>query len=416
MKWNRHILILIFPLPCLFGQKFEKLAYNKYLVTSIQTLESTIHGGLIIKNFRGDITVSGDVAQEVRIIRRSYLNVNSTENAERLLKKVGVTITAESTDDNAKSIIVESLNNKTRHLSDNLEITVPNIFSVAIQNRGGDLNIDQVQGEIDIATSGGDIDLKSLSGKITAHTSGGNVEGIDISGRVSVSTSGGSIEFEGLKGELKGETHGGDVKGEKIQGSVTLKTSGGEIDLYDVVGREIYGQTNAGDVIAREIIATSTIDFHTNVGNIDLEDITGDLEASTSGGDIEIKHVRGSVKVWTSGGEIDAELVRGAFDGRTSAGNITLSKIWDRQYEDHEIDVKTSAGDIDLTLPKDFPADLDLRVLSLDRDPGGAILSDFPVTISSSRNMSKGKGRSGDGRFDVHMEASVGTIKVRQEK
>ena len=416
MKCKRYLMTLILSLPCLFGQEFEKLAYNKYLATSIQTFESTIAGQLIIKNFRGDISISGQVAQEVRIIRRSYLNVNSTENAERLLKKVGVAVTAESTDDNAKSIIIEGSNNKTRHLSDNFEITVPNIFSVAIQNRGGDLDIDQVQGKIDIATSGGDIDLRSLSGKITAHTSGGDIEGIDISGRVSVSTSGGSIEFEDLKGELKGETYGGDVKGEKIQGSVTLKTSEGEIELYNVVGREINGQTNGGDVIAREIIATSTIDFHTNVGDIDLEDITGNLEASTSGGDIEMKHVRGSVKVWTSGGEIKAELVRGAVDGRTSAGNITLSKIWDRQYEDHGIDVKTSAGDINLTLPEDFPANFDLQVLSPGRDPGGAILSDFPVTISASRNMSRGKGSLGDGRFDVHMEASVGTIRVRQEK
>ncbi len=416
MKWKKNLLTLIFTLSCLFGQELEKLAYNKYLATSFQTFESTITGELIIKNFQGDISILGDVVQEVRITRRSYLNVNAIENAERLLKKVRVTATAEPKDDNAKAIIVEGFPSKTRHLSDNLEITVPNIFSVTIQNREGDLALDRVQGEIDIATSGGNINLRNLSGKITAYTSDGNVEGIHVSGRVSASTSAGSIKFEYLKGELNGETYSGNVKGEKIQGSVTLKTSGGEIELYDVVGHEIYGHTDGGDVIARELIAESTIDLHTTGGDIDLKDITGDLEASTSGGDIEIQHVRGGVKVWTSGGNIDAELVRGSFDGRTSAGKITLSKIWDRQYEDHEIDVKTSAGDIDLTLTENFPANFDLRVLSPGRDPGGAILSDFPMTISASRNISRGKGSLGVGRFDVRIQASMGTIRIRQEK
>ena len=416
MKWRGTVYALLVPLQIASGQQFEQLVYNKFLATTTKTFESTATGELVIKDFRGDISISGHSAKEVRIVRKTYLIVNSEEKAERLLKRAKVTFRSEATEDDAKTVIVDGFPDRIRRLGDNLEITVPTVFSLAVKSRGGDLDLDSVQGEIDISTSGGDIDLRDLSGKITAHTSGGDVEGIGISGRVSVSTSGGSIEFEDLKGELNGRTSGGDVRGEQIQGSVTLKTSGGEIELYDVVGREIYGQTSGGDVTARELIAETTIDLHTSGGDIDLEDITGDLEASTSGGDIDMENVRGSVKVWTSGGEIEAELVHGAFDGRTSAGDITLSKIWDRQYEDHDIDVKTSVGSIELTLPENFPADFDLRVLSPGRNPGEAILSDFPLMISASRNISRGEGTAGDGRFDVRVEASMGSIRIRQGK
>lgn len=163
------------------------------------------------------------------------------------------------------------------------------------------------------------------------------------------------------------------------------------------------------------LIAETTVDLHTSGGDLDLEDITGDLEASTSGGNIDIMDVRGETKVWTSGGEINAEVVHGAFDGRTSGGDISLSKIWDRQYEDHEIDVKTSGGDIVLTLPEDFPASFQLRVLSSGRKPGEVILSDFPMEISASQAVTLGEGGINGGKFNVYVEASMGTIRIRRE-
>lgn len=412
----RKTLLVFLIFSFIYGQEIRQVAYNKYVATSTKTFEATSPGELVIKSFRGDIVINGQSANEVTILRETYLIVKSEEKAERLLDEARMTMQTTEGEAGATVVILEGPTHRIRHVSDNLSISVPHTFSVASRSHGGDIDMRGVQGEIDVSTSGGDIDLEDLSGKITAHTSGGDVEGTGIGGRVTISTSGGSIEFEDVRGELNGKTSGGDVTVENVQGSVTLKTSGGEIELYDVVGREIFGHTSGGDVTARDLVAETTIDLHTSGGDIDLEEISGDLEASTSGGDIEIVDVRGSVKVWTSGGEIEAEQVRGSFDGRTSAGDISLSKIWDQQYEDHQIDVKTSVGDIELILPRDFPADFSLRVLSPGRDPGEAILSDFPLDITASRNVSRAEGIVEDGRFDVRIEASMGTIRIKQEK
>ena len=374
------------------AQDLRQLSYNKYEVTSSYTFRASSAGELIVKNFRGDITVTGKSNNAVIIVNETNIKANSEKRAWNLYQEAKVTVNQTEDETGKIVIIVEGKTKWRRQINDNLGSTVPQGFSVTLDCRGGNIALASLQGGMDISTSGGDINLKSLTGKMIAHTSGGDMEGDNLSGRVSARTSGGSLQFSDVKGELNATTSGGDIEAENIQGSTSLKTSGGDINLYDLVGREIFARTSGGEITARELIAETTIDLHTGGGDLDLQDITGDLEASTSGGNINIMDVRGETKVWTSGGEINAEVVHGAFDGRTSGGDISLSKIWDRQYEDHEIDVKTSGGDIVLTLPEDFPASFRLRVLSPGRKPGEVILSDFPMEISASQAVTRGEG------------------------
>ena len=397
------------------AQDLRQLSYNKYEVTSSYTFKASSAGELIVKNFRGDITVTGKSNNAVTIVNETNIKANSEKRAWNLHQEAKVTVNQTEDETGKTVIIVKGKTKWRRRINDNLVITVPQVFSVALDCRGGNIALASLRGEMDISTSGGDINLRDLTGKITTLTSGGNIEGSNLSGRISAMTSGGSLQFSDVKGELNATTSGGDIEAENIQGSTSLETSGGNIDLYDLVGREIFARTSGGEITARELIAETTIDLHTSGGDLDLEDITGDLEASTSGGDIDIMDVRGETKVWTLGGEIKAKVVHGAFDGRTSGGDISLSKIWDRQYEDHEIDVKTSDGDIVLTLPEDFPASFRLRVLSSGRKPGEVILSDFPMEISASQAVTLSEGGINGGKFNVHVEASMGTIRIKRE-
>ncbi|SUZ57836.1 uncharacterized protein METZ01_LOCUS10690 [marine metagenome] len=411
-----HKYFLFFMITSLLNaQDLRQLSYNKYEVTSSYTFRASSAGELIVKNFRGDITVTGKSNNAVTIVNETNIKANSEKRAWNLYQEAKVTVNQTEDETGKTVIIVEGKTEWRRRINDNLVITVPQVFSVALDCRGGNIALASLQGEMDISTSSGDINLRNLTGKITTLTSGGDIEGDNLSGRVSARTSGGSLQFSDVKGELNATTSGGDIGAENIQGSTSLETSGGDINLYDLVGREIFARTSGGEITARELIAETTIDLHTGGGDLDLEDITGDLEASTSGGNIDIMDVRGETKVWTSGGEINAEVVHGAFDGRTSGGDISLSKIWDRQYEDHEIDVKTSGGDIVLTLPEDFPASFRLRVLSPGRKPGEVILSDFPMEISASQAVTRGEGIINGGKFNVHVEASMGTIRIRRE-
>ena len=399
----------------LIAQDLQQLSYNRYEAKSSYTFKVSSEGELIVKNFRGDITVTGKSDNAVTIVNETNIKANSEKRARNLYQEAKVTVNQTEDETGKTVIIVEGKTEWRRRINDNLVITVPQIFSVALDCRGGNIELASLQGEMDISTSGGDINLRDLTGKMSVNTLGGDIEGHNLSGGISARTSGGSLQFSDLKGELSATTSGGDIETKNIQGSISLETSGGDIDLYNLVGRDIYARTSAGKITARELIAETTIDLHTSGGDLDLEDITGDLEASISGGNIKIVDVRGETKVWTSGGEINAEVVHGAFHGRTSGGDISLSKIWDRQYEDHEIDVKTSGGDIEVTLPEDFPASFRLRILYPGRKPGEVILSDFPMEISASHAVTQGEESINGGKFNVHVETSMGTIRIRRE-
>ena len=399
----------------LSAQDLRQLSYNKYKVTSSYTFKASSAGGeLIVKNFRGYITVTGKSNNAVTIVNQTNIKANSEKRAWNLYQEAKITVN-QTEDETGKTVIIVDGKTGRRRINDNLVITVPQVFSVALDCRGGNIALASLRGEMDISTSGGDINLRDLTGKITTLTSGGDIEGGNLSGRVSAMTSGGNLHLSDLKGELNATISGGDIEAENIQGSISLETSDGNIDLYDLVGREIFAHTNGGEITAHELIAETTIDLHTSGGELYLEDITGDLEASTSGGNIDIMNMRGETKVWTSGGEINAEEINGAFDGRTSGGDISLSKIWNRLYEDHEIYVKTSGGNIVLTLPEDFPASFQLRVSSPGRKPGEVILSDFPMEISASQAVTRGEGDINGGKFNINVETSMGTIRIKRK-
>ena len=410
--------IKIIFLPLLFsfgiGQNIKPLYFNKFLAISTEKILGTASGELIIKDFRGDISIQGQASDQVVVMRKTYLTANSKEKAEYLLKKVNVNINKEENEVGTSTIIVNGFLGIKQHLKDSLLISVPKLSSVAVQSCCGNINLIAVQGEINVSIDCGDIHLEDLSGKVIAHTSSGDVKGNHISGSVSVS--GGNIEFQNVKGELIGEASNGNIVGANIQGSLTVKTLAGNIDLYQVTGQDIYGATSSGNVIARHIEAKSNIDFHSDNGDLDLDYLTGNLEASTSNGHIELDDVRGVATVWTSIGEIYAKMIRSTFNGRTSVGNIFINKVWDREYEDHEINLKTSAGDIELLLPNDFPANFRLNVLYPSSLPSEAIISDFPLYITAGQGFSKAKGRNQTGIYSVTLESAVGTIKVMSKQ
>ena len=128
-----------------------------------------------------------------------------------------------------------------------------------------------------------------------------------------------------------------------------------------------------------------------------------------------MEEITGNVTVWTSAGSINGEDIGGSLDARTSAGNIYITKIVNPQLENHDIDLKTSAGDLELILPRDFPATFSARSLT----PGGrsedTIVTDFPLEIIATRAMVRAKGITGDGKFNVNLETSVGCITISRE-
>ncbi len=395
------------------AQEISRESSNRYVGSSTYEFHSQEPGQLTMEDIRGDIVLLGEPSDRIEIVEVITIRTKSEEKAKEIFAEAKASVQQTSDEEEFLNIRVKGGRSRKREVSYDYTVKLPTVFSALVQTRGGDLDIKHLKGQIESVTSGGDISLMDLTGKISATTSGGDIDAIDLRGRVQVKTSGGDLDLEEIMGELFANTAGGDIDVTEVEGSVSVSTSGGDINLSDIEGREVTAETSGGDISASRL--TSTIDLSTSGGNVELEEIEGDVEASTSGGDIDMNEIRGNAIVWTSGGSITAEEILGSLDGRTSAGDIFVSKKWDQEIETHAIDLKTSAGDIELILPRDFPATFSVQAMFPGVKSGEAIVSDFPLDITASITSARARGTTGDGKHAVNLESTGGTIRISWE-
>lgn len=179
-----------------------------------------------------------------------------------------------------------------------------------VRRNGRDLTSDDISlddWEIDISQSGQSIKaIAKHKGKRWSFFGNGDLPSISFIVHTprtissNLNTSGGHIQVDGLSGDQQ------------------LRTSGGHLALSDL----------EGDIKAR-----------TSGGHITATDLQGDFNAQTSGGHINLKNISGVVKAQTSGGNIEADF-------------ISLAS---------SVELKTSGGNIDITLPRRGGANLNLK-------------------------------------------------------
>ena len=125
------------------------------------------------------------------------------------------------------------------------------------------------------------------------HTSGGSIEATNLSGNQQIATSGGYLKLDSLKGTVKAETSGGSIHIRKVSGKLNAQTSGGSISAQNSKGE---------------------LKVHTSGGSINLKDIAGSVDASTSGGSViaTLNDIRHATRLRTSGGNIEVTVPQNA--------------------------------------------------------------------------------------------------------
>jgi len=176
-----------------------------------------------------------------------------------------------------------------------------------------------------------------------------------------VHTSSGSVEVSGLHGGGKAETSSGRVTARELSGTVALHTSSGGMSVH----------TFEGD-----------LNVHVSSGSIDVDAMRGNLDAHTSSGSIDVQDAQGWVRLETSSGSID-------YQG-SPVGDCSFS---------------TGSGGIDLRLPSDLDARVDLHTGS------GSVKVGFPVEGEQSRQTVRGVIGSGDDA-SINARTSSGGISV----
>ena len=277
-----------------------------------------------------------------------------------------------------------------------LEIMVPHKFNLDLHTMGGDIEIDNVEGEISGLTMGGDLDLKYLKGDIALKTMGGDITCRDSDLDGSVSTMGGKVLMRNLVGNVKGSSMGGHV-------------------IYEnVTSRD--GKTT-GDVV----------NITTMGGDINVNVAPKGAKVSTMGGDIEIRSANEFVKAKTMGGDIEIDEVDGWVKATTMAGSIEVTMVGDPDKGDRSVSLTSMSGDIELTVPAGLSMELDLEIAYTKGNEGDFdIHSGFDFEREETREWDRdngsprkyiyGKGSIKGGKHKIRIKTINGDIYLNRGK
>jgi DUF4097 and DUF4098 domain-containing protein YvlB len=151
----------------------------------------------------------------------------------------------------------------------------------------------------------------------------------------------------------------------------------------------------------------SDVDLHSSDGNLRVDDVRGIFHLESSDGAIRIRNAEGTLHANTHDGNVDID---GRFDLlniRTGDGNID-AKVSAGRSPAPGWSLRTSDGNIRLTLPDNFAADLDAHT------GDGSIKVDFQMTTSGSTEEHTVRGKINGGGISIELQTADGDVRVEK--
>lgn len=269
-------------------------------------------GTLYASTFGGSITVQTGSVDTVKIVVHEKIQTGDEAEADRMLENLVLSLEATDTGVTASAEYKGSGLGWLRRtpLEVSIVATVPPTFNLQARTSGGNIQVANLSGRVEVSTSGGNIQLGRLSGETKAKTDGGNINMDAAAGPVWARTSGGNVTLRESSAPVDLGTSGGDIRVEKAGATVQANTSGGTVSAHFTVA------------------PTADCKLSTSGGNVRVALPAGaavTLSARTSGG-----HVKTTLPVTVIGKNTDDKL-EGTMNGggpkltlHTSGGNITI--------------------------------------------------------------------------------------------
>jgi len=185
---------------------------------------------------------------------------------------------------------------------------------------------------LDVKTSFGDVDIQDIEGDLHLDTRHGNVRLAD------------------LVGDLKAFSQFGILEGSRLEGDVQIRGNHLGVELDTVTG---------------------TVEVDTGFQEVNLANIKGSVEVKTEHGPTILENIAGDVSVVSSYAAVDIDQVEGTVDLETSHGRVTFAA----DQVDADVDITNEYGDIVLELPTTgYRLDLESAHGEIQGSVGGASL------------------------------------------
>jgi len=405
-RYQMLALVLLMA-PGLAGAQQITREGGRYVTTIKQTYDVKPGGRLEVDRVTGEVLVSTWAQNHVEILEVLRMDVDGEDEARRIaaralkqyeLRANTVTVVGDRAD---------------RYVQRQFAVRIPVSFNVEVETRGGGIRVEGVKGRVSLTTAGGAVTVQRVEGDVEASSAGGALQFLEIRGALDANTAGGDITVEGVTGRLEAVTAGGGVTVREAGQDVLVTTAGGRLDLRDIKGA-LEARTAGGNIRVANV--QGRVEVTTAGGEIDLQNLQRGVHAGTSGGDITGRGLQGAVEVETAAGDIVLRDVTGPVEARTSVGNIEVEVGVQGAERPRRMWLKSSYGDINLTLPARLPARIEAE-LSL---PGGRfsrndIFSDFPLSRDRSGSTLQSEGLINGGGDLIELRSNGGNIYIRKK-
>ncbi len=364
---------------------------------------------LTMNHLNGNVLIRGSHEDHIRYIEKMRIDASSEREARETWRQFHLQL---EKDDNGFIVNKEDKKNWSfgrRETRVEYIVDVPMMTSLALNTLGGDIDISDIQGAVELVSAGGNIRIENIRGRIYTKTYGGDTYGYQLEGKVEIKSAGGDIELRIVTGDITVETAGGDILMRTMNGNLDVKNLGGDIELIEMKGSASRLQTMGGDIQVEE--CESDITVTTRGGDIIMHNISGNSSGTTSGGDIVVRNMNGKTEMKTLGGDITINKVFGGVDAQTNDGSINISKYFSSHFSDHSVYAHAKNGSIVLDLPDKADVSLDITT----RGYGSNIKSDFEIkTLLSDSKRKRASGSIEKGTHPVELYVENGNIQIRK--
>ncbi len=269
---------------------------------------------IVLQDVRGNLSVKGGDSQQVQITGRQSIRAFSRNAADRANSNNQIHL-----ERNGEEMVVRAdqfgAGPRLAQVSADLEIAVPKGVSVESRGRTGEIEVDDMDGSVDVAAGRGDVSLNHIGKDVRIDsTRGGDIHAADVTGGVELDGRGGDVQLENIAGPVS-------VKGD-FSGTLEFRMIAQPLD-YTSSRTEFHVEAIPGSV---------TMDL----GNLKIANVVGPVRFQSGTRDIQVTDATELVDLKVDRGDIEFTATRAPLprvDVHTRDGNVSLTLPGDAGFQ-----------------------------------------------------------------------------------
>jgi len=290
----------------------------------------------------------------------------------------------------------------------NGDIAVFESKSVEIQIKYGDTEIESIDGDVEVDYYNGDLRVKDVDGSLTGDGKYADVYIDNIKEAVNIINYMGKIDLRDIQKSSSIESKYGDIKVSNVAGNLAVDNYNGNLIIEEIEGTLIINSKYGNLDISQINKGVNIINYN---GDIELNNLAdsvyvnnkyGKITATEIGKDLNFSNYNGNIKLESIGGFIKTNITYGNLDISSAAprikayiynGDVKIKKIIGGNPDIH---IESKYGKVKLEIPFESSAKFDLQTKS-----GNIIQKIAPGKISSKNGIKSMQGLIGSGQGTI---------------